>query len=192
MTIGAVVRGRSGRGCVLDPDDACDGVGQRPAAALTQSRKWPHHVSGRWLLVLPRRAEAGPAAARRWARAELAVRHLLRAEYFIRSEGRHRQLERGPIRHRDDERHLAATASIYFPAFPYTSYQRMTLEDRARPVRATSRRCRRCRARCATTTCRFRSMCGARSAAGSSCSSTASRSSRIRRNPRNGIAAPIW
>ena len=37
----------------------------------------------------------------------------------------------------------------------------------------TSRRCRRCRARCAPTTCRFRSTSAARSAAGSSCSSTA-------------------
>ena len=55
-----------------------------------------------------------------------------------------------------------------------------------------SRRCRRCRARCATTTCRFRSTSAARSAAGSSCSSTASRSSRIRPSRRHGIAAPIW
>ena len=67
----------------------------------------------------------------------------------------------------------------YFPAFPYTSYQRMKLDDvrdlfaylKTLPaVQAQSKR---------DTTCRFRSISAARSAAGSSCSSTASRSSRI-------------
>ena len=42
------------------------------------------------------------------------------------------------------------------------------------------------------TTCRFRSTSAARSAAGNSCSSTASRSSPIRPRTRRGIAAPIW
>ena len=42
------------------------------------------------------------------------------------------------------------------------------------------------------TTCRFRSTSAARSAAGNSCSSTASRSSRTRQDRAPGIAAPIW
>ena len=68
----------------------------------------------------------------------------------------------------------------YFPAFPYTSYQRMSTRICATcsPI---SRRCRRCRAGCANTTCRSRSTSAARSAAGSCCSSTASRSGPIRR-----------
>ena len=48
-----------------------------------------------------------------------------------------------------------------------------------------SRRCRRCRAACAITTCRFRSTSAACSAAGSSCSSTASRSRPIRPSRRD-------
>ena len=100
-------------------------------------------------------------------------------EHLARPERRHRQMERSGFRHRDAEGHLAGRP----PLLPGVS--------RIRPISAcvsrtcatcspTSRRCRRCRARCAITTCRSRSMCGARSAAGSSCSSTASRSSPTR------------
>ena len=74
-------------------------------------------------------------AARRRARAAIAVRHLLCAEHFLGPEGRHRRLDRSTVRHRDGEGHVSATAAHYFPAFPYTSYHRMALADRARPVR---------------------------------------------------------
>ena len=80
----------------------------------------------------------------------------------------------------------------YYPAFPYTSYQRMTFRRPARSVRLSQDAAAGGRAGCAITICRFRSISGARSAAGSCCSSTASRSSPIRRNRRNGTAAPIW
>ena len=63
---------------------------------------------------------------------------------------------------------------------------------RARPVRLSEDAAGGAGAIEAATTCRFRSTSAARSAAGNSCSSTASRSSRIPPRTRPGIAAPIW
>ncbi len=51
------------------------------------------------------------------------------AQYFARSEGRHRRLERSAIRHRADARARRPTGEHYYPAFPYTSYQRMRFDD---------------------------------------------------------------
>ena len=91
--------------------------------------------SDRRLRLLPRHAGPGRQdAARRRLRPEIAVRHLLRAEHLARSERRHRQwseanfvtaMVKGTS---PDGRH-------YFPAFPYTSYQRMKHRRPARPVR---------------------------------------------------------
>ena len=125
--------------------------------------------------------------------AEIAVRHLLRAEHLARSERRHRQMERGRFRHRDGRRAPRPTASIYFRRFRTPSYQHMKHRRRARPVRLSQDAAGGAgRQVQATTTCRFRSTSAARSAAGNSCSSTASRSSPIRPRTRRGIAAPIW
>ena len=63
---------------------------------------------------------------------------------------------------------------------------------RARPVRLSEDAAGGAGASRSRTTCRFRSTSAARSAAGNSCSSTASRSSPIRPRTRRGIAAPIW
>ena len=81
---------------------------------------------------------------------------------------------------------------IYYPAFPYTSYQRMQMDDvrdlfaflKTLPAVQAGPRPR--------TNCCFPSTSGARSAAGNSCSSTANTSGPIRRTRQNGIAAPIW
>lgn len=67
------------------------------------------------------------ALARRRAPCQ-RFRHLHRAEHLPRSRGRHRRVERAGFRQRDAPRRLAG-GSHYYPAFPYTSYQRMRLTD---------------------------------------------------------------
>ena len=84
------------------------------------------------------------------------------------------------------------TGEHLFPAFPYTSYQRMKFRGHSRPVRLSENACRRYRARSsAHDACRFRSISAVRSASGSSFSSMAGLS---HRNPlktaRPGSAAP--
>ena len=150
-------------------------------------------VLRRRLRVLPCDAEtAGPDQARRRAGAEFAVRHFLRSQYFVRPEGRHRRLERGAIRHRHDQGHLAGgRASIIrrFPTRPISTCAFDDLRDLFAYLK-TLPAVRGTRARSRSAVSVQHPPHARRS--GSCCFSTASRSSPIRRNRRNGTAAPIW
>ena len=129
-----VVARRGARLCrVLDRDDAGDGA-RVGAAAIhaersTTARPCSTSAAARPATPCPtriRRRSIARGSAAAWR--SVAVRHFLRAEHFARSEGRHRRLERGGFRHRDVGRHGAGRLSP-FPAFPYTSYRHMELDD---------------------------------------------------------------
>ena len=104
---GAWVRG------VLDRHHSGNRPGERAAGLQPQHGQRPGHVPRRRLRLVPRdAATGGQDAARRRARAEIAVRHVLRSQYLVRSEGRHRRLERGRIRHRHDQGHVARRPAL--------------------------------------------------------------------------------
>ena len=121
---------------------------------------------------------------------QLAIRHVLRAEHVARSRRRHRAMDRGAIRQRAVERTSPARRNLY-PAFPYTSYRHMQLNDMRDlfaylktlpPVQG------KVREHDLSFPFNVRRLLGGWKC----CSCTAGRTSRIRRIRRNGIAAPIW
>ena len=185
-------RRRAGARGVLVFDRTRHGAGERALGPHARSRQRQGDVLRRRLRVLPCGAEAaGPNQARRRAGVEFSVWHFLRPQYFIRPEGRHRRLERSAIRHRHDQGNLAVgRASL--SSFSLYVVSTHAVRRPARSVRFSQDAAAGIRARA-----RPRSAVSVQHPAharrsGSCCFSTASRSSPIRRDRRNGTGALTW
>ena len=106
------------------------------------------------------------------ARAEVALRHLPRAQHLAPSARRHRRLGARRISSAPCARASSPDGRHYYPAFPYTSYQRMTAADLL-DLLAFLKTLPPSKAARPITSCRFPSASAAASACGSLHSSTA-------------------
>ena len=107
-----------------------DRVRERARPAHARSRQRQDHVLCRRLRVLPRDSQpGGQDQARRRHGAEIAVRHVLCAQHLVRSRRTESAAGARRISSPPCGRALRPTARHYYPAFPYTSYQKMKFED---------------------------------------------------------------